>query len=421
LTDSISRPVRAASSLLLSTAFLLSSIGLLGILIPVRGTEAGFNEALLGALAGVYYVGFLIGTFVIPALVRRIGHIRAFAFGATCAASVALLHALSVSPALWLALRLVDGVMMVGLYTIIESWLNAIAPARHRGTIFALYMMMNSGGLAFSQLLLRVGGAPFMLFSVSARLACAAVLPVVLTHQPQPALQAAPRLRLPRLFKLAPAAGAGALLAGLGSGAFFGLGPVYAMGLGLDTDGVSLYMMVAILGGALLQTPLGYGSDHIDRRLAMACVALAACVLACTMVLSSSDHRAELILIFLYCGMSFAIYPMSVAHLVDHLSPDELLGASSSVYFLYGLGSVFGPLVVGLAMTQIGARALPIWFALVAAALALYAAYRYRVFRRTQVRDRPFTPMMQTTRTVMEAAAVAREEPGSEHRSGAGR
>lgn len=409
MTDSIFRPVRAASSLLLTTAFLLSSIGLLGILIPVRGTEAGFNEALLGALAGVYYVGFLIGTFVIPALVRRIGHIRAFAFGATCAASVALLHALSLSPVLWLALRLVDGVMMVGLYTIIESWLNAIAPARHRGIVFGLYMLMNSGGLAFSQLLLRLSGAPFVLFSVSALLACAAILPVVLTHQPQPVLRAAPRLRLPRLFKLAPAAGAGALLAGLGSGAFFGLAPVYAMGLGLDTDGVSLYMMVAILGGALLQPPLGYGSDHIDRRLAMACVALAGCVFAVMMALFTGDRRAELILIFLYCGMSFAIYPMSVAHLVDHLSPDELLGASSSVYFLYGLGSVFGPLVVGLAMTEIGGRALPIWFALVTAALALYAAYRYRVFRRTQIRDRAFTPMMQTTRTVMVATAAVHE------------
>lgn len=405
------RYLRATSSLLLSTAFLLASIGLLGILIPVRGAQGGFNEALLGAFAAVYYVGFLIGTFVIPALVRRIGHIRAFAFGATCAGAVGLLHALTLSSEVWLALRLIDGVMMVGLYTIIESWLNAATPGRYRGTVFAVYMMVNSGGLAFSQLLLRIPGEPFVLFTLVALLAGAAILPVVLTRQPQPALRTAPRLRLRRLFALAPAGGAGALLAGLSSGAFFGLAPVYAIDMGLDTAGVSLYMMIGILGGALLQTPLGYGSDHVDRRLALAGVGFAACALAITMVFFGSHQRAALMLIFLYCGASFAIYPMSVAHLVDHLSEDELLGASSSVYFLYGLGSVFGPMVVGLAMTQIGARALPAWFALTTAILGVYALYRYRTFRRTQVRPNTFTPMMQTTRTVMEAAAAAGAAP----------
>src|SRR5699024_4575149 len=119
-----------------------------------------------------YYAGYLIGTFAMPPLVRRIGHIRAFAFCTAGAACVVLLHALGTWPWMWLALRLVAGIVLVGLYAIIESWLNAQAPAGQRGTVFAAYMIVNLGSLA--QQLLRIGGEPFVLFVVVALFTCAA-------------------------------------------------------------------------------------------------------------------------------------------------------------------------------------------------------------------------------------------------------
>lgn len=396
------RTLRPIASLLLSTAFLLASIGLLGTLIPLRGLAQGFSGSLIGALAAIYYVGFLIGTYVIPPLVRRIGHIRAFAFGTACVASVALLHALASWPWLWLVLRLTDGIMMVGLYTIIESWLNAQTPSSHRGVVFAIYMMVNSGGLALSQMLLRIDAQAFVLFTVVALLALAATLPVVLTRQAQPVQQSAPRLELKRLFNLAPTAGVGALLAGLAMGAFYGLAPVYARRIGFDNAGISTYMTFAILGGALMQWPLGYLSDRIDRRLALAIVGALACVLAVFLWVVGGHKWAAIALIFAYCGMAFAIYPMVVAHLVDYLTQEELLAASASVYLLYGAGSAIGPLLVGVAMQWLGNPMLPVWFALNTAALAIYATYRYRAFRREQVDENNFRPMLQTTSAVLE-------------------
>lgn len=400
------RTLRPVASLLISTAFLLASIGLLGTLIPLRGIQLGFSGALLGGLAAIYYTGFLIGTIAIPPLVRRIGHIRAFAFGTACAASVALLHALASWPWLWLLLRSIDGVMMVGLYTIIESWLNAQAPIGQRGTVFAFYMMVNSGALALAQLLIQIPGQPFVLFSIVALLAMAAALPVALTRQKQPVQQSIPRLQLGRLFHLAPTAGVGAMLAGLAMGAFYGLAPVYAHAIGFDTAGVSTYMTLAILGGAALQWPLGYWSDHTDRRLALSAVGAIACVLALTVWFVGGVKPAAIALIFVYSGMAFAIYPMVVAHLVDYLTQEELLAASSSIYLLYGIGSAVGPLIVGVAITAWGAQALPIWFAVMTGVLALYAAYRYLAFRRAQVPENNFRPLVRTT-----AAAVHLSHP----------
>lgn len=395
------RTLRSVASLLISTAFLLASIGLLGTLIPLRGVQAGFGGALLGGLAAIYYAGFLVGTLAIPPLVRRIGHIRAFAFGTACAASIALLHALATWPWLWLLLRLLDGVAMVSLYTIIESWLNARAPADQRGTVFAVYMMVNSGALALAQLLLRINAQPFVLFTIVALLAMAATMPVVLTRQPQPVPQTMPRLQLARLFQLAPTAGVGALLAGLAMGAFYGLAPVYARRIGFDDAGVSTWMLLGILGGASLQWPLGYWSDRIDRRLALSGVGAAACVLALLVWLAGARPVPAMVLIFVYCGMAFAIYPMVVAHLVDYLTQEELLAASSSVYLLYGTGSALGPLAVGTAMTRWGVGSLPVWFALTTGALALYAAYRYQAFRREQVPGHNFQPLLRTTLTAL--------------------
>ncbi|MGH8111703.1 MAG: MFS transporter [Rhodanobacteraceae bacterium] len=399
-TPSLSHTLRSIASLLASTAFLLASIGLLGTLIPLRGVAAGFSGALLGALAGVYYAGFLLGTYAMPPLVRRIGHIRAFAFGTACAACIALLHALATWPWLWLLLRLVDGIMMVGLYTIIESWINAKAPPGYRGTVFAIYMMVNAGAEGLSQLLLRIDVRPFVLFTVVALLALSATLPIVLTRQAQPAPQTTPRLQLRRLFTLAPTSGVGALLAGLALGAFYGLAPAYARRVGFDTAVTSTYMLGGILGGAALQWPLGYWSDHTDRRLALAAVGAAACLIAVTIAfIGGGQPRTAIALIFGYCGMAFAIYPMVVAHLIDYVAPTELLGASSSVYLLYGAGSTIGPLTVGIAMTRWGARSLPFWYALTAGALAVYAAYRYGAFRRERVADNNFLPLTRATLT----------------------
>ncbi|HET7300383.1 MAG TPA: MFS transporter [Oleiagrimonas sp.] len=406
------RTLRPIASLLVSTAFLLASIGLLGTLIPLRGLAQGFSGSLIGALAGIYYAGFLVGTYVIPPLVRRIGHIRAFAFCTACAAAVALLHALASWPWLWLVLRLTDGIMMVGLYTIIESWLNAQAPKSHRGTVFAIYMMVNSGALAMSQLLLRIDAQSFVLFTVVALLALAATVPVVLTHQAQPVPQTAPRLELKRLFGLAPTAGVGALLAGLAMGAFYGLAPVYARHIGFDNTGISTYMTLAILGGALMQWPLGYLSDRIDRRLALAIVGALACVLAMFLGIVGGHKWAAIGLIFAFCGMAFAIYPMVVAHLVDYLTPEELLAASASVYLLYGAGSALGPLLAGVAMQWLGNPMLPAWFALNTALLAVYAAYRYRAFRREQVDENNFRPMLRTTSAVLEMMPEAQTGGG---------
>lgn len=399
------RNLRPITSLLVGTALLLLGVGLLTTLIPLRGRALGYSAILLGALSSAYYAGYFVGTLALPLLVRRIGHIRAFAFCTACVACLVLLHALSSNPWLWLLLRLLAGAMLVGLYAIIESWLNAQTEPARRGTVFAVYMMVNLGALALAQQLLWIPGAPFVLYVVVALFMCAASLPVVATRQAQPVPQSAPRLELRRLHALAPTAGAGALLSGLAMGAFWGLLPVYARDVGFELAQAGTYMSVAILGGLALQWPIGRWSDRQDRRIALAVVCAFAAVLALLQLRLAPWHGAMLVLIFLYGGLAFAVYPIVVAHLVDHLPPDALLSASSSVLLIYGVGSAVGPTAAGALMSALGPDALFGWFAATQLGLAAYAAYRHWRFHREQSADANFRVMVRTTQTALLPAA----------------
>jgi MFS family permease len=392
------------TTLLFGVALLLTGSGLLGTLLAVRGAEAGFDDRTLGLVMSGYFAGFFFGTFIGPPMIGRIGHIRAFAFFAALATIAVLLHPIWVNAWAWGLLRLITGAALVGLYTTIESWLNAEPNAETRAKVFSVYMMVNLSALALGQVLLGwCGMAMATLFSVTAILLCASVMPVSATRLSQPEVPPLTRFSLRRLYALAPAATVGAALSGLAMGGFWGLSPVYAGRIGLDTQGVALFMLSAIAGGALLQVPIGRISNGRDRRAALAATAFVAALVALAMLLPAvqADRRLLFGLFFLFGGLSFSLYPFAVAHMLDYLPREHLLSGCSSLLLVNGVGSAIGPALAGGAMQRFGAQALPIYFAVMLLALAVYLVMRLR-FPRHRLFAAPFRPMLRTTPSALE-------------------
>jgi MFS family permease len=390
------------TALLTGVALLLAGGGLLGTLLAVRGGQEGMSDATLGLIMSGYFVGFFLGTFTAPALIRRLGHIRAFAFCAAAAAITVLLHAVSTDPWVWGLLRVATGAALVTLYTVIESWLNAQAQNERRGQVFAIYMVVNLLALALGQQFLRLAPTEgFVLFTLVAVLICAATMPVSWTRLVQPPPHPPTRYRIGRLYREAPSAAAGALLSGLAMGAFWGLGPLYAARVGLAAQEVATFMTVAILGGAVLQWPLGRLSDRMDRRIVLAAVGLAAAAVALAMWLLTLTPTLLFAGIFVYGGLAFAVYPVSVAHLMDRLHAADVLGASSALLLLHGVGAAFGPALAGAAMERFGSSALLGWFAVMQALLAVAVLVR-RALRGGETEHGLFMPMVRTTPTALE-------------------
>jgi MFS family permease len=162
-------------------------------------------------------------------------------------------------------------------------------------------------------------------------------------------------------------------------------------------------MSAAILGGALLQWPIGRLSDNSDRRRVLAVVCLGAVVAALAtygFILAIPD--VLYISAFIYGGFAFTVYSLSVAHTNDHLGKDQALEATRSLLLLHGIGAVIGPALAGVLMEWLGAGSLLLYFAVVLALLGLYAVFRMRS-RLPIIPAEPFKPMTgETSRVVLE-------------------
>jgi len=391
------------SSLLGGVALLLLGHGLLNTLLTLRGVAEGYSTGMVGLLMSGYFAGFLIGTWLAPSLIRRIGHIRTFSFYASLAATAVLLHVMIVNPWVWLVLRVIYGVALVTLYMVIESWLNAQVSGEKRGQVFAVYMAVNLGSLAAAQQLLGLDSPmEFTLFALATILIGGAMMPITLPRQPQPTLPDIPPTDLLQLARIAPLPLMAAGVSGFALGGFWGLAPVYASQVGFDASGVGLLMSVTILGGAVLQWPIGLFSDKHERRIVLLWVVALAALLA----LAVAPLKAGALLLglmFVWGGLAFSIYSIAVAQMVDHLNPDEILSGSSGLLLANGFGAALGPVAAGGLMHLAGPIALPLFFAVSLALLAAYAFYRPRkVVDLVTEPHGHFTPVLRTSPTVME-------------------
>jgi MFS family permease len=70
--------LRPVSSLLITTAFLLVGHGLHMTFLPLRASELGLSQTLIGLSGSAYFAGFLTGALMIPPIIARVGHIRSF-------------------------------------------------------------------------------------------------------------------------------------------------------------------------------------------------------------------------------------------------------------------------------------------------------------------------------------------------------
>lgn len=397
--------ILAVATLLIGIAVILAGNGLLGTLLGIRGEMAGFPSGVMGLIMSGYFMGFVIGTFVIPRWVRRVGHIRMFAALASMASIITLMHGLVVQEAVWFALRLLAGFCVVGLYIVIESWLNEQTDNTDRGNVFSAYMTTTLLGLGIGQALLMVGDVGTLeLFALASVLLSLGLIPVAMTHVKEPVITETQRLGLRRLYGISPLGVVACIFSGLGSGAFWGLGPVYAADVGLSTDAIAGFMGLTIFGGVFMMWPVGKLSDHLERRK----VLLGVCALTALMALVAHwmmGINPDTLLLggLLYGSFSFSIYSLAAAHTNDHVTQEHMLEVSSSLQLLWGGGAIVGPLLTGFLMQTIGGWVFLPFLVVAALIPALFAIWRMMVSPSVSPEDQgDFVPQFATSPVALE-------------------
>jgi len=307
-----------------------------------------------------YPIGFLIGCLITRPLVSRFGHERAFTL-------ITLISAISASgfmltdfmPA-WFGFRLLGGLAMSALFIVCESWINLYAEQHNRGGLFSIYMLTTAVAVLLGQLLLAVAGphSPH-LFTISAATALLAFL-AKFASGPWPALpvvSSAPEspqrdesYGLVRLFRLAPVTVVAIFQAGITNLNIFVLTPLYGAGIGLSAAATVGLVTTISIAGMVAQTPVGWLSDRLDRRIMLLIQGLLS-VLLCAAIawLGKSSEPLLFVLFFLYGATALTVYPVAIAFANSQLHSRHMVAASGALLLLYSIGNILTPgLAAGL-------------------------------------------------------------------------
>jgi len=217
-------------SLYLATLLMLVGTGLFNTFLSLWLTAASVSEIWVGAQMAAYYFGLVAGARVGHKLIIKFGHIRAYSAGAAIVTAALLTMALADNLWLWLALRLLVGLAMVTQFMVVESWLNEQAENKIRGSIFALYMVFSGLGMVLGQFaLVMFPELDFKPIIFAAMCSVLCLVPIALTGRLHPAMQVPVPIKPRYYFSLVPMSLATVFITGLLTGAFYGLGPVFAV------------------------------------------------------------------------------------------------------------------------------------------------------------------------------------------------
>ena len=373
--------IRPLIPLLLAAGILLGGNGVQSTVIALRGATEGFSAATIGFIGTSYFAGFLIGCLVIVRLLREVGHIRCFAALAAVAAVVTLVLILFVDPWVWTAMRFISGFCFAGLFTVMESWLNSSVGNSDRARVLAVYRIIDLCAVTGSQFVVpAVGIEGFAIFAVMAIMITLSMVPVSLADRSNPKAPEMVGLDLGRAWRISPLAAIGCIAVGVTNSAFRTLSPVYAEAIGMSITDVVSFVSLSIIGGALIQYPLGYFSDKRDRRTVLLVAASGAMIAAVALyVFAGTDRMANFVLVFIFGALAMPLFSLSAAHANDRAEPSEYVLVNAALMLFYSFGAIGGPIGAAYVMQVFGPSALFLFSAAVYAILIIVIIYRMRV------------------------------------------
>ncbi|ASP21608.1 putative MFS-type transporter YcaD [Antarctobacter heliothermus] len=396
-------------ALLLGMLLLMIGNGLQGSLLGVRGAEAGFSAGTMSIVMSGYFAGFLFASRTVPGMIRRVGHVRVFAaLGSLISAALILFPALQ-DPIAWTLGRLVLGFCFCGVYVTAESWLNNAADNETRGQTLSAYMIVQMGGIIISQGLLVVPDASgFLLFVIPSVLVSISFAPILLSIQPTPAFESSKPMTLRELYGVSPLGMVGMFFLGGVFSAQFGMAAVYATEVGLKLSQISIFVASFYVGALVLQYPLGWISDRVDRRRLVMLVAAVGAVAAAVAAALGGSFTVLVASAFVIGGCSNPLYSLLIAYTNDFLQPEDMASASAGLLFVNGMGAIAGPLVIGWVMGVAGPSGFFVLILGLLTIIAVYALYRMTQRAAPSVGDTgAYAPVMPSSTQV--AVEVAQE------------
>lgn len=349
---------RRVAAPILAIFFVQVASALINAFLPLSLHQSGAPVAFVGIVGAIYGAGFMAGAAFSTRIIRRIGHIRAFAGAAGLGAvsTIILIWAYRDPFSAGLA-RLMAGTSVAILFAAAESWINDGAPAEARGRVISVYMALTKTALVLGPFLpLLAGDAALTSFAMAGMFFALALLPMTATSNTEPPTPNAEPFGIDRLWEIAPASLVAAFTAGVLNVGIVWHASIFAGNL---SDGpvsgpvaAAFFLAAGYLGSFLVTWPAGVLSDRLDRRSVIAglgAIAAASSVLLFLIGLGKGPFWPALVVYFFWGAGALSFYGVGVAHAADRADRRQMAQVISGLLFVWAGGSIAGPFLLGLA------------------------------------------------------------------------
>ncbi|WP_306755200.1 MFS transporter [Paracoccus actinidiae] len=369
--------LRTTWPLFLGILLLMVGNGMQGTLLGIRGGIEGIPTFQMSVAMSGYYAGFLLGSLSVPALIKNVGHVRVFAALGSMISSVLVLYSVEPNWIWWTLLRVIIGYCFCGVYITSESWLNAGSTNENRGQTLSAYMIVQLLGIVAAQALLNLsdpGG--YTLFIVASVLVSFAFMPILLSARPAPQFQTIKRMTFGQLYRASPLGCVGIFLIGGVFAVLSGMSSVWGATIGLSVAQISIFVAASYAGGLVMQYPIGWISDRYDRRKLVLMLSAVGAVTGIAVLASQPGTLGLIVAGALMGGLVNPIYALLLAYTNDYLDQSDMAAASAGLLFIYGIGSMGGPIITGWLMELIGPDGFWLYMGVLLGMLAVYAGWR---------------------------------------------
>ncbi|MBF5059466.1 MFS transporter [Candidatus Neptunochlamydia vexilliferae] len=363
---------------LVSLVIVMLGNGFFNTFASLRLAADGAPSWVVGVMNASYFAGIMIGSIYVERLIDRIAHIRTFAIMASVNSFVFVMQALIIDPVSWTFFRFFSGFCASGFFIVIESWLLLSSGIKSRGRLLSLYMATLYLAQGFGQFMLNLAPIESLFpFAITIILSSLSLIPVCMMKSSGPLLLETSITNIFQILKKAPLGPIGCFIAGMIMSSFYGLAPIFGKEIKLSVLQISQVMGLTILGGLALQWPIGHLSDIFNRRKVIIGVCLVLMVLTYALFLSPHyPYWLLLLLMIVFGGISFTLYPLSITYTCDHFSDKKIIGITCALMIIYGTGCIVGPLVSPLFMTIVGPSGLFLYVTLLCALFIIICFWR---------------------------------------------
>ncbi len=383
--------IRSFWPLFLGMVLLMLGNGVQGTVVGVRGSIVGFSPFAMSIILSGFFIGYIIGSRITPTLILRVGHVRVFAAYASLCSAAFLMFTIFPNQPLWFVLRIIIGICISGTLIVVEGWLNNAATNETRGQALSIHLMAQLLGFVISQGMLRFAAPDgYGLFILGAAFMSLALVMLVLSPAPAPKFEETKPMKISRLWQVTPFAAGGVFLMGGMFAGIYGLSAVYSMEKGLSFDHIGIFIGALFAGSLIIQYPLGWLSDRMNRRLLIVIIVFTGAIACGFGAFIGNDIVLLSSVAFIVGACVNPLYMLYNAYTNDFLENEEMAGACGALGFMNGCGAIIGSVVLGWLISTFGADAYFMYMSTLLAASGFYGLYSMTQKGAVIITERPY-------------------------------